>query len=331
MSHARSQLYSLLARLYLAEIDADLAAELATLPGFDALLPTPQLSVINHQSSVSSWLTALAVEYQRLFGLEVYPYASLFVDDDLMLNTAAADRVVALYDECGFDGTEARVGAPDHLGLELKLMAELAQAEGEAEAAGDTSRQLWARRMQARCLNEHLARWAPIAALTLARVVRQPIYQLLATLTAELIASEVREARKTGEEREEAARMTQHDEPGVGAIVRELLTPARVGVWLCRADLRAVGQELGLPVPIGERAAMLRSLFQAAGEYEQVPALLAALDQVWVEMDARVTALWDQYPSWGSDAAIWRARLAYGRARLAALRHQAEDDDPGGN
>ncbi|MCW5853247.1 MAG: molecular chaperone TorD family protein, partial [Anaerolineae bacterium] len=273
-----------------------------------------------------SWLTALAVEYQRLFGLEVYPYEALFVDDDLMLNTAATDHVVALYEECGFEATAVRVGAPDHLGLELRLMAELAQAEAKAEAVGDGARRQWARRMQTRCLNEHLARWAPIAALTLARVAREPIYQALATLTAELVASDVGENRKTGEEGRDASPITDHDEPGVGAIVRELLTPARIGVWLCRADIRAIGQQLGLPVPIGERAATLRSLFQAAGEYEQVPALLMALDRIWVEMDERVTALQDQYPSWGNYAAFWHARLAYGRSRLAALRQQAERD-----
>ena len=320
----RADVYALLARLYLAELDADLAADLATLPGFDALAPAnPQSSILNPQS----FLTAHAVEYQRLFGLEAYPYESLFVDDSLMLNTAATERVAALYAECGFEPAAARVGAADHLGLELRLMSELAQAEAEAEAAGDGVRRGWARRMQARCLDEHLARWAPVYALTLARVARRPVYQTLAALTAELVAGDVGEHGEAGTEGqggEDASRFTLDAESGVGAIVRDLLTPARVGVWLCRADLRAIGQRLGLPVPMGERVAMLRSLFQAAGEYEQVPALLAALDEVWIQTGASLADLAAQYPAWRSYGEAWQARLADGRARLAALRREAE-------
>ncbi len=323
MLNARAQVYALLARLYLGEIDAELAAELAALPGFDALLAS------SPPTTHHPLLTSLAVEYQRLFGLEVYPYESLFVDDDLMLNTAATDRVVALYEDCGFEVGAARVGAADHLGLELRLMGELAQAE--AEAAGDAARRAWARRMQARCLDEHLAAWAPLCALTLARVAREPVYQLVAALTAELVTADVAEYGAQREEGGDPSAVTLHasrsaldDEPGIGALVRELLTPARVGLWLCRSDIRAVGQALGLPAPIGERVAMLRGLFQAAGEYEQVPALLAALDAVWTAMGESVAALVAQSPGWSGYASPWQARLAYGRTRLAALRREAE-------
>ena len=334
MLNARAHVYALLARLYLAEVDADLAAELAVLPGFDALAPAnPQSSILNPQSSVSAFLTPLAVEYQRLFGLEAYPYESLFVDDDLILNTTATDRIAAFYHEYGFEPTAVRVSAANHLGLELRLMAELAQAEADAEAAGDAARQAWARGMQARCLDEHLACWAPVYALTLARVARQPVYATLAALTAELVAADVGAYGKTGEGGDtlRASRLTHDDDPGVGDIVRDLLTPARVGLWLCRADIRAVGQALGLPVPVGERVAMLRSLFQAAGQYEQVPALLAALDAVWAGMVATLAALVEQYPGWGGYAAAWQARLADGRTRLAALRREAEADDQAHN
>src|SRR5688500_15785453 len=108
--YARQASYDLLARLYLGEPDVALAQELRELR---ILLEQPP-----DEAGLPAWIAELATEYQRLFGMNVYPYESIFVDRELLLNTAAADRVARLYHDCGFDGAAARVGAPDHLGLE---------------------------------------------------------------------------------------------------------------------------------------------------------------------------------------------------------------------
>src|SRR5437588_9321323 len=125
---SRQATYDLLARLYLAEPDPGLARQLRGLPGFAELVP--------EDARLEEWLEDEAAEYQWLFGMNVYPYESIFVDRELMLNTEAADRVVALYRECGFElgnsklktmplseakGQNSKLkipGAPDHLGLE---------------------------------------------------------------------------------------------------------------------------------------------------------------------------------------------------------------------
>ncbi len=116
--NSRAQLYALLARMFLEELDRPLALYLRGLPGLAEHIPP--------DPALDDWLGDLRAEHQWLFGLNVYPYEAIFRDRDLMLNTAATSRVVALYQACGFaPAARLRAGAPDHLGVELALMAEL--------------------------------------------------------------------------------------------------------------------------------------------------------------------------------------------------------------
>src|SRR4051812_13837571 len=172
--------YTLRARLYLAEPDAHLAYHLRTLPGFTELLPD--------DAHLPEWLEEEAIEHQWLFGMNLYPYESIFIDHDLMLNTAAADQMAALYQESNFNPQTALLtiqnpkskiqNPPDHLGLELALMRHLIAAQRQAEATGDHALALHARHLQSRCLHEHLAVWAPTFALTLQRTARRPLHRL---------------------------------------------------------------------------------------------------------------------------------------------------------
>jgi TorA maturation chaperone TorD len=333
---ARRAAYNLLARLYLAPPDADLAQSLGELPGFAEHVPAT--------ARLAAWLDDLAIEHERLFGMNVYPYESIYRDRELMLNTASADRAAALYQACGFDAAGSPSGAPDHLGLELGLMSELVAQEQQAHAHGDWRAARRVQSFQARCLGQHLAHWAPICAHTVARLTTQPLYAALAILTTELVLADLAAAHArhipladrpaqhaSAPPYDEAAAESplrfgeEDDERGVGVIVRQLLTPDRVGVLLCRADISAIGRALGLPAPLVDRMHMLRGLFEAAGQFDHIPALLDALDQPFAQADTAVSALMLQYPAWASYGAGWRERIARGRALLAELRAQASE------
>jgi putative dimethyl sulfoxide reductase chaperone len=327
---ARRAAYALLARLWLAPPDAALARELCELPGFAEHVPS---------GGTTSWLGELAVEYEWLLGLNVYPYESIFRDHELMLNTTAAERVAALYADCGFDAGVGLGGAPDHLGLELRLMVTLIAREEQAAARADPAGVGWAQARQAECLHIHLARWAPICAQTIGRVARHPVYELLATLTAELICSDLAvlpagplasvmsewgiERGLPPQAEAPPVAASGDDERGIGQLARELLTPDRVGVFLCRADIAAFGSAFQLPVPIGDRVGLLRGLFEAAAQFDQLPALLAALDRLFARADADVAALLRDFPGWAPHGEPWRARIAAGRALLAELSAQS--------
>jgi putative dimethyl sulfoxide reductase chaperone len=343
---ARRASYDLLARLYLDEPDAGLVAYLRGLPPFAEHLLS--------DAEAEAWLAEGAVEYQRLFGMNVYPYESIFIDRELMLNTAATDHIALLYRICGFDSPGVRVGAPDHLGLELRLMRDLIAAELHAHGRGDADGMHWARTQQARCLHEHLVRWAPICAQAVMRVATQPLYAILASLTTELVLSDLEHVPSTGVPPPITLEpYSTHQEPppssddsdldpespaplrpysgsayedahGINAIVRHLLTPAEVGVLLTRADISGLGRALQLPVAIGERFQMLRSLFDVAGQFEQLDTLLDVLDQLFAQADEHVAALIEEYPAWGEYGVSWWRRIARGRALLSELRAHME-------
>lgn len=341
---ARRAAYDLFARLYLEEPDAALARELRDLPGFAACVPPDDL--------LPSWLDDVAVEHQRLFGQNVYPYESVFVDPELLLNTAATERVVRLYRLCGFDPAGARAGAPDHLGLELRCLGHLVALEDRAAGDGDRDAAAHARRLQARCLREHLARWAPLCCLAVRRVTVEPLYRELADLTLDLVledlaalvpvepaapegtsdaggAPDATDTPPPSTSRTEAAAASEDDEgSGLSRIVRDLVTPARSGLFLARADLGRVARALGLPLALGDRFQMLRDLITAAGQYGQLPPLLDALAALVAEADAALAGLAAAHPAWAPYGAHWRRRLDGSQRLLATLREQAAGAGP---
>ena len=333
-SHA--QLYALLARLFLEELDRPLALYLRGLPGLAEHIPP--------DPAVDDWLGDLRAEHQWLFGLNVYPYEAIFRDRDLMLNTASTSRVVALYQACGFaPAARLRAGAPDHLGVELALMAELVSRLPHDPPA---------RPRIAELLHQHLAAWLPPCSEALARVARAPLYRALAEIATELVLADLE--RFPAPETAEIGRATRHktgqnaqisevwrteayapaltpggegleDERGLRPIVRRLLTPDDLGVFISRADIAAVGHALALPAPIAEREQMLVALFGAAGQFELVPALLAALGGLLRGADGAYARLAADHPAWVAQGRVWRGRVAAGLALLDELAREHHD------
>ena len=180
---ARADTYRLLARLCLAEVDARL---LAALRQTAALGP----ALVGADDAL---LATLRAEYARLFLLNAVPYESVYVDEQMMLNTAATAAVVAVYRE-GAYSPAGQVGAPDHVGLELAFVGHLVDAEVGALDSGDLAGAAASRALQVRFLGEHLGRWAPIWATALLRLARHPFYVALAEVVRDYVLAELEAA-----------------------------------------------------------------------------------------------------------------------------------------
>ncbi|CAN5702355.1 hypothetical protein BH23CHL2_BH23CHL2_36690 [soil metagenome] len=116
---------------------------------------------------------AAALEYSRVVLQLVPPYASLFLDEEAMLNSNHAEQVELEYRRGGFlINPDWRAGPADHLGLELYFLAHL-YAVDAAPAA--------------RFLSDYLMPWAPICLLSIARVESARLYPGLASTTLEVI------------------------------------------------------------------------------------------------------------------------------------------------
>lgn len=166
---ARGGTYRLLSRLALSEVDAELAEQLNDLPIFGEALA---------ESGGVARLQRLRSDYAQLFLFNVHPYESVYLDGTGMLNAACSGAVQEYFQARGFESVWlARVGAPDHLGLELELLAELADAEDATQAAGQAGQAQALRAEQRAFLESHLLRWAPIVGRLVAEQAGTPFYR----------------------------------------------------------------------------------------------------------------------------------------------------------
>lgn len=258
-------------------------------------------------------LTSLAVDYQRLFGFNLPPYESIFIDPTAMLQAPATERVQALYRQAGWTpppGT--RTGAPDQLGLELLALADWSEA-GQISLA----RQLH---------TEHLALWLPPFVVALRRLAPPPFYATLAELTLDLLLTTLPDVSQTlpaepfpdlppppvyrgSDEPPLEVEPEGDDSLGLRRLLSRLLVPREAGLYLSREEIARISRSLDLPVAMGERYRMLETLFRSAGQYELVPALVERLTTRLTETEAAYQQVAEAYPHWQPYAAAWVKRL----------------------
>ena len=306
----------ILSHFWLEEIRPDDLATIAALPELAETLP--QLD--------RATLTGLAVEYQRLFGFNLPPYESVFIDPSLMLLAPATARVQALYRQAGWTPpTNIRIGAPDHLGLEMLALAEIkAKAEAKEELE----------RLAQELHTHHLALWTPAFILTLRRLNPHPFYATLGDLTLDLLLATlppnspftidpfpILPPSPIYDNQGQLIPPDKREQGIVGLqdIVKGLLPPCETGLFLTREDMARISRALDLPAVMGERSYMLETLFQLAGQYELVPALLDQLRQLLTEADATYRGWAGEYPRWTSYAQAWCRRVAATQDLLSEL------------
>jgi TorA maturation chaperone TorD len=321
----------LLAHLWLEELKPDDLETISALPELAEALGPPE----------TGCLTDLAVEYQRLFGFNLPPYESVFIDPSAMLMAPATARVQKLYQLADWlPPANPRAGAPDQLGMELLAMADWLE-QGQTDLAD-------------RLLTQHLALWGPAFIVTLRRLAPHPFYACLGDLTLDLLLAMLPEDpipneadpfpdlpppakyRATGEEWPQidppvTAEQppspfdeTEETAPSLRQVARRLLVPREAGLFLSRADLAQVSQRLDLPGVMGERQRILESLLRLAGQYDLLPALSEQFGLLLTKADTAYEDLADEYPPWSPYDAAWRQRVASSLTLLDELTSFAQ-------
>ena len=192
--------------------------------------------------------------HNDLFLFQLYPYASAFLGDDGRLGGEAQDRVAGFWRALGTDPP----AEPDHLRTMLAGYAWLVEAQS---GANGKSAEAW-RDARHAFLWEHLLSWV-LPFLTKLRQIAPPFYRGWAD-TLQAVLS--RESALLGPPRRrplalrEAAPVPDPREVNGDSFLLALLSPARSGLVLTRADLARAGRDLGLGLRVGERAYILRSM-----------------------------------------------------------------------
>jgi TorA maturation chaperone TorD len=299
--------YSLLSRLWLSEPDEATLTKALALPGM---------------ASIAATADELSVAYTDLFLLNVYPYASVFLNSNGEMNGVRSRELQALYLSFGYQPEDLyKVGAPDHIGLSLGLLAHIPQA------------------MRSAVLSRYILDWVPVLCLAVERQPAvHPFYRALAVHTRqELFLDYVGKDRteethlpfqpsmledwielpmvNEGEERQvnpvsvfQPSTSDDWIDLPLAHVVQRLLSPDRSGVFLSRNQLGHWARRLEVPLAFGERNRLGISLFEAAGLVERVFELFEWILMEVRAWDASYIAWAEEYPAWLCFAGEWRER-----------------------
>lgn len=137
---------------------------------------------------------ALLLDYTRLFlgpnHIIAAPYGSIWLEG---ANTVMGDSTMAvlkLYEEGGFDMSEAFREVPDHIAVELEFLYLLIYRENEAHRNGRRDAQEAKAALRKRFVDEHLGRWVGPFTAAVRGGAQTSYYRRLGDLTDRFIKLE---------------------------------------------------------------------------------------------------------------------------------------------
>jgi TorA maturation chaperone TorD len=173
---ARRDLYALTARFFAAEVDATL---------YRGLMAQDTLGLLDAELRLlgeAQALEALAVEFCRLFiGPQplCVPYASA-QRGEALLGGRTRTRLDAFMQRVGFvyDATAMRLASPDHLAVELAVLAHLYDQDEVASTICEF-------------LQDHVLPWAPVYCARVATTTTLSLYRTAAQLVVALLEDSI--------------------------------------------------------------------------------------------------------------------------------------------
>lgn len=190
---ARANIYALLSRILLQEVDGDLLKTLQSdetilefFPNLKAWEPFTKLSTADLLNQ------HLNVDFTNISLLHLIPYETFYTRDDQMIETGGANPVTDIYNEFNFlvDYEVARVVSADHIGVELEFMYHLIEGERKAHEAMDMEAVTIFQKAQHDFLNKHLLNWAPHYLIAAKYEARTPLYHDACEMALEFILSD---------------------------------------------------------------------------------------------------------------------------------------------
>lgn len=270
---ARSRAYDLFGRLYLQGLTDELWPIVQRVPELTDATP----EVFDADKA--------AADHYRLFGLNVFPYASLYLDDEGRIGGPVTDYVRHQFRQIDL-GVDLSQESADHLGHELIFLGFIASAE--ADAWGDSTDVEVARmqHIQRHFLDRHLSWWLPVFAHAVRRQ-KYSFYTTLADLTLELVldhraALDPDVAESLTPALGTPPKLLDDQNTGLKDIAEFLSMPAWCGVCLSRDDIARLGRSERIPRGFGGRTRMLANLLRSAAEFDRLESVMNRLLD-WLE------------------------------------------------
>ena len=190
---ARSNIYALLSRILLQELDNDVLETLKNDPTVLEFFPHweewEQRKTLSNKEILEEYFNP---DFTNLSILHLVPYETFYTRSDQMIETGGANPVTDIYSAYDFlvDYEVARVVSADHIGIELEFMHHLCEAQGKAFKENDSEAVLELKKVQHQFLNTHLLKWAPMYLINMKYESRTPLYYDAAEMALEFILSD---------------------------------------------------------------------------------------------------------------------------------------------
>jgi len=330
---ARHHTYMLLSRLYLEGLTSELLPYVRALPSLAATLPDKFEA------------DEAGADYQSLFGFNLFPYESIFLDPSGLLGGAMTERVTNDYREAGFALHQAE--RADHIGNELAFLAFLSGAEADAWEDNLVPIALRMRQMARDFLQTHLLRWLPPLIIALQR---QPhaFYARLADLTLEIVTSHLSvppsnlaDMTLLTPSSDNAAQIKPtipsflppapalftDEKTGLKEIANYLITPPMSGIYLSRDDIVQLGRQQRLPRGFGKRQQILLNLLRIASQYDEWLTLLSSFQEQLEAWQAAYINYHITHPHLGPFADVWLARTRHTSELLQQMKLAGVPDE----
>ncbi|WP_457640304.1 TorD/DmsD family molecular chaperone [Persephonella sp.] len=192
-TQARINMYGLLSRLLIEELDVETLNRIKNTPEFLELFPrTKEWEKLHSKDTKKLIEEDLNVDFTTVFLLNVYPYESVFMHDEGHIDPTATNQTFLFYREHGYsiDLNKTRALSPDHIAVEMEFMMTLAQEELKAIESGNEKEIHRLRNIQKQFLEEHLLNWGIVYLLAAKDMAETPFYQDLCELSLEFLLSD---------------------------------------------------------------------------------------------------------------------------------------------
>lgn len=190
---ARSNIYALLSRILLQELDLEILQTIKKDENILEFLPTfrdwKELKEVDDKKLLEEYLNP---DFVNLSVLHLIPYETFYTREDQMIETGGANPVTDMYSAYDFmvDFEIARSVSADHIGIEYEFMHHLVNAEITALENDDTEAVKELQSVQHEFLNKHLLQWAPMYLINMKYEARTPLYYDAAEMALEFILSD---------------------------------------------------------------------------------------------------------------------------------------------
>ena len=190
---ARGNLYALISRILLQELDPDFINTLKNDENMLQFFPNlKEWDQFNSLSDTDLLNKHLNVDFTNISLLHLIPYETFYRRDDQMIETGGANPCTDMYGEYNFlvDFEAARVVSADHIGVQLEFMHHLVEAEKRALEEGDMIAVKHFKNAEHEFLNKHLLQWAPHYLISAKYESRTPLYHDVCEMALEFILSD---------------------------------------------------------------------------------------------------------------------------------------------